>query len=75
VDAFDRQGLRLHSVADQMVRTMKASYSSLLGFQIQFYLGELSIKDKIELIYNLIESLPYEEKVKIKEDLDKYLEE
>ena len=54
---------------------MKAGYSSLLGFQVQFYLGELSIQDKLELIYNLIESLPYEEKVKISKDLDNYLEE
>jgi hypothetical protein len=54
---------------------MKAGYSSLLGFQVQFYLGELSPQDKISLIYSLIELLPYEDKVKIREDLDKYLEE
>jgi hypothetical protein len=52
----------------------KPGYSSLLGFQVQFYLHELSVQDRHQLAYNLIESLPREVMVKIRDDLDNYLE-
>jgi hypothetical protein len=48
-----------------MVRGMKPSYSSLLGFQIQFDLDDLSLSDRLELVFRLVESLPAEAKFQL----------
>jgi hypothetical protein len=44
---------------------MKPSYSSLLGFQVQFNLEELSLSDRLELVFRLVESLPSEAKFQL----------
>jgi len=44
---------------------MKSSYSSLLGFQIQFDLDDLSLSDRLELVFRLVESLPSEAKYQL----------
>ena len=52
----------------------KPSYSSLLGFQVQFSIHDLAPRDQLQLVYNLIEALPRDEKIALRDDLDRYLE-